>query len=107
MTIDVIVAVPDFSGDTRGDVMTISLVTGGSGFIGHHLVDQLIDSGERVRVLDLEPPPMRHEKIEFVQGSVPYDPREDLNLSEPPTSGAPGWQIAREMFDPEPALRNP
>jgi nucleoside-diphosphate-sugar epimerase len=29
------------------------LVTGEAGFIGHHLVEHLIDSGHRVRILDL------------------------------------------------------
>jgi dihydroflavonol-4-reductase len=50
--------------------MTISLVTGGSGFIGQHLVDQLVDAGERVRVLDIEPPAAARSRVEFIQGSV-------------------------------------
>jgi len=50
--------------------MTINLVTGGSGFIGQHLVDQLLANGESVRVLDLEPPAKRHAGVTFVQGSI-------------------------------------
>jgi dihydroflavonol-4-reductase len=50
--------------------MTISLVTGGSGFIGQHLVDQLVDAGEQVRILDIEPPAKHKSRVTFVQGSV-------------------------------------
>lgn len=53
------------------------LVTGGGGFIGHHLVELLLKRGETVRVLDLEPglgadrslPP----QVEVVVGSVTDD----------------------------------
>src|SRR5205085_10583468 len=31
-------------------------ITGGSGFIGSHVVDALLDAGYRVRVLDTRPP---------------------------------------------------
>jgi nucleoside-diphosphate-sugar epimerase len=34
----------------------VSLVTGGLGFIGKHVVDQLVQRGDRVRVLDLRVP---------------------------------------------------
>lgn len=50
--------------------MRTSLVTGGSGFIGQHLVEQLVADGERVRILDLEPPARRQADVEFVQGSI-------------------------------------
>ncbi len=50
--------------------MTISLVTGGSGFIGQHLVDQLVADGEQVRVLDIEKPAICRAGVDYVQGSV-------------------------------------
>lgn len=54
--------------------MTISLVTGGSGFIGQHLVDQLLAAGERVRILDIEPPAMHRAGVDYIEGSV-TDPK--------------------------------
>jgi dihydroflavonol-4-reductase len=51
--------------------MTHTLVTGGSGFIGQHLVSVLVARGRQVRVLDLQPPPHALPgEAQYVQGSV-------------------------------------
>ncbi|UPJ57127.1 NAD-dependent epimerase/dehydratase family protein [Bradyrhizobium sp. 192] len=47
--------------------MALVLVTGGSGFIGHHLVEALRARGQRVRVLDVRAPAA---DVEHVHGSV-------------------------------------
>ncbi|HWA46670.1 MAG TPA: NAD-dependent epimerase/dehydratase family protein [Dongiaceae bacterium] len=47
----------------------LNLVTGGSGFIGRHLVDALVARGERVRVLDLRPI-ATPEGVELAIGSI-------------------------------------
>jgi dihydroflavonol-4-reductase len=46
-----------------------SLVTGGSGFIGQHLVAALRSRGDSVRILDVHRPP-DHAAAEFVEGSI-------------------------------------
>ncbi|ALJ36748.1 NAD-dependent epimerase/dehydratase family protein [Azospirillum brasilense] len=51
--------------------MGITLVTGGSGFIGGHLVTALAARGERLRILDRqEPPDVGPPGVEFQRGSI-------------------------------------
>ncbi len=47
----------------------LSLVTGGGGFIGSHLVQTLLENGEAVRVLELPDVPLP-EDVEVVRGSI-------------------------------------
>lgn len=50
--------------------MTRVLVTGGNGFIGQHLVSELLARGREVRVLDVRPPSRTLSAVEYVEGSV-------------------------------------
>ena len=50
--------------------MTRALVTGGGGYIGHHLVSTLVARGRQVRVLDLRPPTRALPEVQYVEGSV-------------------------------------
>lgn len=54
--------------------MTRVLVTGGSGFIGKHLVSALVARGQQVRVLDVRPPVHTLPEVEYAVGSV-LDPK--------------------------------
>lgn len=50
--------------------MTQVLVTGGGGFIGQHLVSNLVARGRQVRVLDLRSPTCVLPEVHYVVGSV-------------------------------------
>lgn len=52
------------------DVERSSLVTGGAGFLGGHLVEILRERGEDVRVLDVRDPPGRVPGVTYLRGSV-------------------------------------
>jgi dihydroflavonol-4-reductase len=54
----------------RDSALPVSLITGGSGFIGLHLTDALVARGRNVRVLDRTPPRRIPPRTEFVRASV-------------------------------------
>ena len=47
----------------------IALVTGGSGFVGGHLAERLVDDGWTVRVLDLREPSL-DRPVDWVRADV-------------------------------------
>ena len=46
------------------------LVTGGSGFLGSHLIDQLVSDNYKVISLDLEPSHFKNDKVKEVVGDI-------------------------------------
>lgn len=80
--------------------MTLVLVTGGSGFIGQHLVEALRARGQRVRVLDVRPPATANTDVEYVHGSVLDSAAVDAALSGVDQvyhlAGLPGMWVANK-----------
>ncbi|MGF1497538.1 MAG: NAD-dependent epimerase/dehydratase family protein [Elainellaceae cyanobacterium] len=58
------------------------LVTGGLGFIGQHLVRQLLARGDEVRILDLATPTQRQPGVEYVTGSITDRPTVQAAMQE-------------------------
>ncbi|MDV7105996.1 NAD-dependent epimerase/dehydratase family protein [Vibrio sp. TH_r3] len=48
---------------------TTVLVVGGSGFIGRHLIEKLLNEGLNVKLLDIHKPNWVSQKVEFLKGS--------------------------------------
>jgi nucleoside-diphosphate-sugar epimerase len=80
--------------------MTCVLVTGGSGFIGRHLVAALIASGRQTRVLDLHPPGSDLAAAQYINGSVLNPELVDHALKDVDEvyhlAGLPGMWIPRK-----------
>ncbi|WIV52788.1 NAD-dependent epimerase/dehydratase family protein [Amycolatopsis nalaikhensis] len=55
-----------------------AVVTGGSGFVGSHLVERLVDRGDQVTVLDVAPPRFPVEGVRYVTGDL----RDTAKLAE-------------------------
>jgi len=61
--------VPDSTQNSQATSQVYSLVTGGGGFIGTHLVRLLLERGERVKVLELDGVSVL-DGVEVIRGSV-------------------------------------
>ena len=50
--------------------MKTALVTGGSGFLGSHIAEELSNRGYRVRILDLSPSPSLRSDQSMIIGDI-------------------------------------
>ena len=87
------------------------LITGGAGFIGHHVVKQLIDSGLEVMVIDNLSRSLR-ENIEFIKGLgvllKPIDVRDLKSLIEAFKEFRPDAVVhAAALIDVEESVKRP
>lgn len=83
--------------------MIRALVTGGAGFIGQHLVSELVGRGRKVRVLDIAAPGRALPTIEYVEGSVLDSDRVRCSMADVDEvyhlAGLPGmWRRDRTDF---------
>jgi dihydroflavonol-4-reductase len=80
--------------------MTKVLVTGGTGFIGKHLVSALAAGGRQVRVLDLRAPICAVPQVEYIAGSVLDPERVNRALHDVDQvyhlAGLPGMWVPRK-----------
>jgi len=47
-----------------------AIIFGGSGFLGSHVADALLEAGHTVTIFDIKPAPYRHERQTFIQGNI-------------------------------------
>nr|MDO8135699.1 NAD-dependent epimerase/dehydratase family protein [Candidatus Njordarchaeum guaymaensis] len=82
-----------------------SLVTGGSGFIGSHLVDKLLERGDAVRVFDLAKP--QRNDVEWFEGDL----LNEVDVAKAATDIETVYHLAgvadvnRALVDPSACLR--
>lgn len=64
--------------------MTRAIVTGGSGFIGSHLVDALVERGVNVTVIDIAEPKYRNVAATYIVHDIRHDGLKEIFASAQP-----------------------